>query len=60
MLKTVHIAHDRLREVSQVPLTEVAEGQLSQPLGQTDTDCFDLTIDKAVCGSVLLQMRDDR
>ena len=59
MLQTVHIAHDRLGEVSQVPITEVTKGQLSQPLGQSDADCFDFAVDQAVRGLVLLQMRDE-
>ena len=60
MLQTVHVAHDCLRKVSQVPLAKVAERQLSEPLGQSDADCFDLAVDQAVCGTVLLQMSDDR
>ena len=60
MLQLVHIAHNRFREIRQVPLPEVAKGQFSQTLGQSDADCFDLAIDQAVRGSILLQMRYKR
>ena len=56
MLHAVHIAHESLGEIRQIPLAEVAQGQLAQPLRQAETGGLHLVIDQAVSGVVLLQV----
>ena len=56
MFHAVHIAHDGLGQIRQIPLAEVAQGQLAQPLRQTEAGGLHLVIDQAVGGVVLLQV----
>ena len=56
VLHAVHIAHEGLGEIRQIPLAEVAQGQLAQPLRQAETGGLHLVIDQAVSGVVLLQV----
>ena len=56
VLHAVHIAHEGLGQVRQIPLAEVAQGQLAQPLRQIEAGGLDLIVDKAVSGLVLLQV----
>ena len=60
MLQPVHIAHDGLRKISQIPLSEIAKGQLPETLDQSDADRFDFAVDQTVCGLILLHMRYER
>ena len=45
VLHAVHIAHEGLGQVRQIPLAEVAQGQLAQPLRQAETGGLHLVID---------------
>mgnify|MGYP000308514047 FL=1 len=45
VLHAVHIAHESLGEIRQIPLAEVAQGQLAQPLRQAETGGLHLVID---------------
>ena len=56
VLHAIHIAHEGLGEIRQIPLAEVAQGQLAQPLRQIEAGGLDLIVDKAVSGLVLLQV----
>ena len=54
VLHAVHIAHESLGEIRQIPLAEVAQGQLAQPLCQAEAGGLHLVVDQAVSGVVLL------
>ena len=56
VLHAVHIAHEGLGQVRQIPLAEVAQGQLAQPLRQAEAGGLHLVVDQAVSGVVLLQV----
>ena len=59
VLHAVDISHEGLGEVGQVPLAEVAQGQLPQALGQAEAGGLDLVVDQAVGCLVLLQMGEE-
>ena len=56
MLHAVHIAHNGLGQIRQIPLAEVAQRQFAQPLRQTEPGGFHLVIDQSIGGVVLLKM----
>ena len=56
MLHPVHVPHDGLGQVRQVPLAKVAQGQFPQPLRQTQAGGLDLAVHQAIGGPVLLQV----
>ena len=56
VLQPVHVAHDGLSQIRQIPLAEVAQRQPAQALGQADTDVFYLAVHQTVGGLILLQM----
>ena len=59
MLQAVHIAHDGLCQIRQVALSEVAQRQLAQALGQADADILYLAVHQAVGGLILLQVCEE-
>ena len=56
MFHAVHIAHNGLGQIRQIPLAEVAQRQFAQPLRQTEPGRFHLVIDQSIGGVVLLKM----
>ena len=56
MLQTVHITHDRFRQISQIPLTEIAQRQFPQTFRETDAHVFHFSVNQAIGRLILLQM----
>ena len=59
VLQAVHVAHDGLGQVRQIPLAEVAQRQLAQALRQGKAGGLHLAVDQPVGGFVLLQVGDE-
>ena len=56
MLHPVHVPHEGLGEVGQIPSAEIAQGEFPQPFRQPQTGGFDFTVYQTVGSPVLLQM----
>ena len=56
MLHPVHVPQQGLGQVCQIPLPEVSEGQLAEPLCHAETSCLYLIVYQTVGSLVLLQM----
>ena len=56
VLHAVDVPHEGLGQIGQIPLAEVAQGQLAQPFRKTQAGGFDLAVHQPVGGLVLLQM----
>ena len=54
MFHAVHIAHESLGQIRQIPLAEIAQRQPAQPLRQTEAGGLHLVINQAVGVMVLL------
>ena len=56
MFHPIHVSHDSLGQVCQVPLAKIPKRQFTKPFRQTETCGFDLIIYQPIGSFVLLQM----